>query len=224
MGIVRMGPPEELVLALRDALGAETLIETGTFQGVTTEWAGRHFKQVHSIERAEQLYLEAKEKLSPMTNVSLYHGDSREFMPGLIGALDSPAILWLDAHWCGRDTAGKEDECPLLDELADANRSSQPLAILVDDARYFLCPPPAPHNLADWPDLDAVVRGLANDGQRYVAVTEDIFAAVPMSVRDVLVGHCRELATKSLTDKKKIRRRIRRAVHRLRDMFSGKSA
>jgi hypothetical protein len=211
MGDVRMGPPERLVLSLRDALSATTFIETGTFRGATAEWASHHFAQVHSIERAESLYSSVRDRLGGIANLTLHLGDTREILPGLIGALDAPALLWLDAHWSGGETSGADDECPLLDELEIADQSSTELAVLVDDARYFLAAPPAPHRLGDWPDLAEVVDVLSKNRERYVCVTEDVIVAVPMKYRDAVVEHCRQLATEALPQKSALRRRLRSA-------------
>ena len=219
MGDVRMGPPERLVLSLRDALGARTFIETGTFRGATAEWASRHFSSVHSIERAEGLYRETRERLGDVQNLTLHLGDTREHLPRLIGELDAPAILWLDAHWSGGVTAGEGDECPLLDELEIADSSPQSMAILVDDARYFLAAPPAPHELGDWPDLAEVVSCLSRERQRYVAVTEDVIAAVPMEHRETVVTHCRLISTEALPTKNALRRALRRAGRALRRLI-----
>jgi len=211
MGDVRMGPPERLVLSLRDALGAKTFIETGTFRGATAQWASRHFEQVHSIERAESLYLDTRDRLGDIGNLTLHLGDTREILPGLIAALDAPALLWLDAHWSGGETSGAGDECPLLDELEISDRSASEVAVLVDDARYFLAAPPAPHRLDDWPDLAEVVDVLSKNRQRYVCVTEDVIVAVSMNYRDAVVEHCRQLATEALPTKSAFRRRLRSA-------------
>lgn len=216
MGAVRMGPPERLVLSLRDALGARTFIETGTFRGATAEWASRHFTDVRSIELSETLFNETRTRLAALDNLSLYLGDTREHLPPLIEALDAPAVLWLDAHWSGGPTSGEGDQCPLLDELAIADRAGPALAVLVDDARLFLSAPPAPLRLDDWPDLSQVVGHLSRNGERYVAVTEDVVVAVPMAYRDVVVAHCRELATAALPKKSRIRRALRGAGRRLR--------
>jgi hypothetical protein len=216
MGDVRMGPPERLVLSLRDALGAKTFIETGTFRGATAEWASRHFERVHSVERAEPIYRETRSRLGDITNLSLYLGDTREILHDLVAGLDRPAVLWLDAHFSGGETAGKGDECPLLDELAIANASQSDLAVLVDDARYFLAAPPAPHRIDDWPDLGEVVGTLSRNRERYVCVTEDVVVAVAMAHRDVVVEHCRRLATEALPQKSAFRRKLRSLSRKLR--------
>jgi hypothetical protein len=221
MGNVRMGPPERLVLSLRDALGARNFVETGTFRGATAEWASQNFAQVHSIERAESLYLKARERLGGIENLMLHLGDTREILPGLIDALDTPALLWLDAHWSGGETSGVDDECPLIDELEIADRAKPEVAILVDDARYFLAAPPAPHRLDDWPDLAEVVDVLSKGRERYVCITEDVIVAVPMQYRDAVVEHCRQLATESLSTKSAFRRRLRSAGRGLK-RFAGR--
>ena len=216
MGIVRPGPPESLVLALRDALGAETFIETGTFRGATAEWASRQFTIVHSIELAESIYRETHDRIGGIENLTLHLGNTRTILPDLISALEAPAILWLDAHWSGGTTSGEGDQCPLLDELAIAHSASQPLAILVDDARFFVSPPPAPLNLDHWPDLVTVIERLSKGGQNYVAVTEDIFVAAPSAHRKVVVEHCRRIATEALPKKGPLRRAIRSAGRKLK--------
>jgi hypothetical protein len=216
MGIVRLGPPEPLVLALRDALGAKTFIETGTYRGATAEWASRQFDSVHSIELAEPLYREALENLGSISNLELHLGDTRSILPDLIRDLSAPAVIWLDAHWSGGKTSGETDQCPLLDELKIADRATEPLALLVDDARLFLSAPPEPLNLDDWPDMTDVVETLSRGRERYVAVTEDIVVAVPMSCRDVVVSHCRRVATESLPKKSAFRRGLRSLSKKLK--------
>jgi hypothetical protein len=46
MGIVRWGPPEELVLRFKRASSIDMFIETGTFKGDTASWAAAHFPSV----------------------------------------------------------------------------------------------------------------------------------------------------------------------------------
>lgn len=216
MGIVRLGPPEPLVLALRDALGAKTFIETGTFRGATAEWASRHFDFVHSIELADSLYQEALTNFGEISNLKLHLGDTRSILPSLIQELNAPAILWLDAHWSGGKTSGEADQCPLLEELAIADTASHPIGVLVDDARLFLSAPPEPLNLDDWPDMTDVVEKLSRSRERYVAVTEDIVVAVPMSFRNVVVQHCRRVATQALPQKSAFRRSLRNFSKKLK--------
>lgn len=62
-------------------------------------------------------------------------------------------------EWGG--TYGKNDECPLLDELGlifSAGLSN--FAILIDDARLFLAPPPYPHAINAWPTIIEVTKTL----------------------------------------------------------------
>jgi len=215
MGIIRLGPPEGLVLALRDSLGAKVFIETGTYRGGTAEWACRHFADVQSIEWSEAIYRETKARIGGLPNLTLHCGDTREILPQLVQALDKPAVMWLDAHWSGKATAGISDQCPLLEELTIIDRAGPEVAMLIDDARFFLAPPPEPLNIDDWPDLGTVVQTLAKGRERYVAVTEDVIVAVPMRHRDVVVAHCRELATLALTQRRAFRRRLRKFGRKL---------
>ena len=46
MGALRMGPPHDLILLLRDAFGCEVFIEAGTYRGDTAAWAAGEFARV----------------------------------------------------------------------------------------------------------------------------------------------------------------------------------
>ncbi|HEX5104366.1 MAG TPA: hypothetical protein VFV87_11175 [Pirellulaceae bacterium] len=179
MGQVRMGPPEELVLHLRDQAAVSTFVETGTFQGRTTRWAARHFQRVHTIEREPALHEAAKLRLEPYQHVTCHLGHSREVLAGLAPSLTTPCLFWLDAHWSGGVTAGNDDECPLLEEIAEIDRHNQQHLLLIDDARLFLAPPPPPHRPESWPSIDAVCRALLARGEAYVCVHDDVILRVP---------------------------------------------
>lgn len=159
MGIVRMGPPEELMLFMKREFGLNVLVETGTFRGDTAFWASLHFETVHTIEFSKQLFDEVVEKYRHLKNVHFLCGDSSEELAKIIQQLDEPAVFWLDAHHCADNTAGRGVQAPILKELDAIALSKNDHFILIDDARLFLAPPPDPHPLDEYPDIYTLLEG-----------------------------------------------------------------
>ena len=180
MGVVQQGIPAEITVELARLCGATTFVETGTHRGKTTKWAAEHFTSVHTIERAESLYDQYSDELSQIEGVTPHLGDSRTLLPRIMEQVgDQPALLWLDGHWSGGVTAGEGDECPLPDELACLAERPDDL-ILIDDARFFLCAPPQPHQPSQWPTISEVVFALPEGGKRhFVQIVDDVIFAVP---------------------------------------------
>jgi hypothetical protein len=204
MGLVHPGIPHEIILFLKQQFGLETFVETGTLNGNSAAWASRYFKRVVTIEASEPLWRAARARHAQMTNVEFMWDNTAQQLPALIPALENP-LFWLDAHWSGGHTAGEFDECPLLAEIAAISKSklekSQPeksqlenVVIVIDDARLFLCPPPAPHKWEHWPDLSTVISALEACGNPYVTVTDDVIIAVPRVARGAMVDYLRRMA------------------------------
>jgi hypothetical protein len=194
MGKYQMGPPATLTLALQRRLGIEDFIETGTFHGDTAAWAAGHFARVTTIELSPAYHAAAQVRFDAQPNVRALAGDSVVVLREVVSILTSPAIFWLDAHWSGADTAGREVECPVLAEIALINASSFTHVVLVDDARLFCAPPPAPHRAEQWPGLATIVAALGQEGRRHVVMFEDAFVAVPASEREWLAGMLQDMA------------------------------
>lgn len=199
MGLVHPGIPHEIILFLKQQFGLETFVETGTLNGNSAAWASRYFKRVVTIEASEPLWRAARARHAQMTNVEFIRGNSAQQLPALIPTLESP-LFWLDAHWSGAHTAGEFDECPLLAEIAAISKSKleksqlEKVVIVIDDARLFLTPPPAPHKWDHWPDLSTVISALEACGNPYVTVTDDVIIAVPRAARGAMVGYLRRMA------------------------------
>lgn len=194
MGIVRWGPPEDLVLLLREQFGIEIFVETGTFEGATAAWAAKHFRRVLTVELSPQLFERAAVRYCDLGNIEFAQGDSATFLREIVDEIDQPAIYWLDAHWCGGPAAGgtPNSVCPLLGELGEINRSGHANCILIDDARYFLQPPDPAYDPAVWPNIWQVMRALhGGPHDRFSVVREDVIAAVPAQARKLLTDYCR---------------------------------
>lgn len=151
MGNVTFGVPEDLALALKDAINANVFIETGTYKGNTSVWASRHFLKVFTIEFDKERYQKTFIRLSNMihtSNVRMLQGNSKDKLKEVLDKINEPVIFWLDAHGLGKleETTTLEDEIPLMKELDVIkewhNRTKQQCVILIDDARLFLNPPP----------------------------------------------------------------------------------
>ncbi|MEG4454186.1 FkbM family methyltransferase [Microcoleus sp. N9_A1] len=190
MGIVRMGPPIEIISQLKEAYGINNFIETGTYQGHTAYWASQVFEQVFTIEYSQDLYQKVTEKYGHITNIEFLYGDSRNLIDNTVSQLESLSLFWLDAHWSGGQTYGEIDECPLLAEIAIINRSDCEHFIFIDDARLFLSPPPPPHSPQHWPDISAVLN-LLNSGKnsRHIVIIDDVIIAVPARAKELIVQY-----------------------------------
>ena len=180
MGIINMGPPQDLILAAKQLIGANVFVETGTFRGDTTKWASQHFSRVVTIEASLDFYRKAVERFSSQENVTVLHGSSRDCLRDVVDALDETAVFWLDAHWSGGETYGDTDECPVLDEISLIMNNDLQNSIFIDDARLFFSPPPLPHDLLQWPEIGTIIVSL-KPIHNYVTVFEDVIISIPQS-------------------------------------------
>lgn len=187
MGAVTFSIDPEIIRALKQALPLKYFVETGTFEGETVEQVKLMFEEVHSIELAEDYYSKAVERFGNDSRVNLYCGSSEVVLKSLHPRFASEATLyWLDAHWCVADkTAGYQSQCPLLQEL-DAIQALNPHSvILIDDARLFLCPPPHPHEVTQWPSFDAIIKKLYSLSSAHeVMVLNDVILYYPSQIRE----------------------------------------
>jgi hypothetical protein len=221
VGIVFGGLPDKLTMYLQQHFDLRSLVETGTLTGSNAVWASKHFKKVYSIELSEQHWASARANHSVHTNIEFLLGSSATVMAGLVPRVDRP-LFWLDAHWSGGDTAGVENECPLLEEIDMIARSgAEPKVILIDDARLFLTPPPPPHRWNHWPDLGAVVVALGRCGDMYITVKDDVIIAAPAAARADLVAFWRGQPWSTTYPLQRWRRRLGDRLRRRR--FPGQS-
>lgn len=215
MGIVFGGLPDRLTTYLQQHFDLCSLVETGTLTGSNAVWASKHFKKVYSIELSKEHWASAQVNHSVHTNIEFLLGSSATVMTDLVARVDRP-LFWLDAHWSGGDTAGVENECPLLEEIDVIARSRvQPKVILIDDARLFLTPPPPPHRWRHWPDLGAVVLALGRCGDMYITVKDDVIIAVPAGARADLVAFWRGQPRSATYPLQRWRRRLGNGLRRL---------
>ncbi|GLI54160.1 hypothetical protein [Thermodesulfovibrio yellowstonii] len=116
MGLINFGVPEKETEFLKENLGFDVFVESGTYKGETAKRMSKFFKKVYTIEKSDVMYDIAKENLKGILNVTMLKGDSREHLAEILNNNDN-ILFWLDAHWSGGETYGEEDECPLIEEL-----------------------------------------------------------------------------------------------------------
>jgi len=192
---VSRGLPKDLVLQLRDAAGCKTFVETGTYEGGTTRWAGEQFEQVFTIAAAESLHERAAASGKGQPNVEYMLGDSSKRMPEVVGRLTGPAVFWLDGHFSGGETAGADFECPVIEELDAIAESPYEHIVLIDDARLFLSAPKGGHQRDQWPTLLELIEHIKPlKGSPHLAVIADVFIIVPDKHRELLDTWCSDLA------------------------------
>jgi hypothetical protein len=180
MGIVNFGIPEQETKWLKEKMNLTTVVEGGTYQGGTAKKLSREFEKIITIEKSDVMFEKAKKNIGCIQNIIQLRGDTREHLPKLASE-NNDVLFWLDAHWSGGDTYGEKDECPLLQELEIIfNSAIRNYAILIDDARLILAPPPLPHKVKNWPTIKQVADIIPLNFD--MIVHEDVIYLVPNEI------------------------------------------
>jgi hypothetical protein len=202
MGAVHFSLDVRLVEYFKQALPLSIFVETGTFEGASAEACLPYFEKIHTVELSGAYYTAAVEKFKNNTKVDVRSGMSGEFLRDLAGTLRNESVFyWLDAHWCVADDVEKNtSECPLLDELDALVQLNGQSVVCIDDARLFLCPPPRPHHIEEWPSFHEILRKLFNlSANHELMIANDVILFFPLSSRNVIHAYAREYGIDWLT-------------------------
>lgn len=125
---------------------AHTFIETGTFRGDTIAFLEPYFDSLYSVELSMDFYFAARKRFESLQDkIHLHQGDSAIQLAGILKQVSGRALIWLDAHYSGKDTARGETDTPIMAELdLVARQSLDKHIILIDDARGFGIDPAYP--------------------------------------------------------------------------------
>lgn len=179
MGYINFSMPRSIVLKFKDEGNLVNFVETGTYKGGTCYWAAKHFKNIYTIEIDPEISKSTASQPDCPPNIKFYVGNSKNVLPGLVKELSGRTIFWLDGHWCNVSDLGKEEECPILEEI-HAIKKQEDSIILIDDARCFMGPLPPPHDNAQWPGIDTIFITLKECFPRhYVTIADDVIYCVP---------------------------------------------
>jgi len=192
MGAVTFSLDPRLVATLQSALPLSVLLETGTFKGDTVSALESFFDKVVSIELSEALYVDAINRFADCSHVRILQGNSGDKLRELRSELHDIGVLyWLDAHWCvAASTAGELSQCPLLGELAAIVGLNEKSVVLIDDARLFLAPPLAPHEISQWPSLQEIVHALQSlSAHHELMVINDVIAFYPRAAKVAVLSY-----------------------------------
>lgn len=182
MGGLKKGPystfwvPKAFMLYFKNKYGIELFVETGTYKGNTSIWASKHFEKVITIEVSPEWYEKTAMRCMKLDiqNIESRFGESVEQLPLVI---NDPAIFWLDSHWHNETGIyGKNDPCPLLEEIKIISKRSSYSWVFIDDARLIQYPYEPLGGTQKWPSLVPVIKALKNYA---VAIFGDAIVGIP---------------------------------------------
>jgi hypothetical protein len=192
MGYVYQGLPKPLTLKILNRIKIANLVETGTFKGETAFWAASHFENVHTIEIHEGLYNSVIQKPNKPNNVKIYKGNSIDVLSEILSKLKGQTMFWLDAHYSGPHTGGKDNECPIMEEIKIISTFSKPV-IFIDDARLFQGVPPKMQDPTHWPKLDLIFEIAKKTMPNHITtIQDDIIMIVPQNIYHIIGEYWQE--------------------------------
>lgn len=125
------------IARIKSRTGATTVIEVGSYRGVTTRRLSYIFSVVHSIEIDGKLIAEAQGRCARRKNVTMHHGDGKEILQALAPEV-SRCVVFLDGHFSGGETGQGDEPEPVLAELdVIGAHLSNFVGIVIDDFREF---------------------------------------------------------------------------------------
>lgn len=123
----------------RKATRSVSFVETGTYLGGTAYRCAKVFQKVWTIELDPELARRAGQNLKSLPNVELIQGDAIVELAKIFANRQiRQAIVFLDGHFSGGDTASGTVEEPAIQELEILGRYRDKInGIIIDDFRNF---------------------------------------------------------------------------------------
>lgn len=122
---------------VRKLSGATSVIEVGSYKGVTARRLSRIFDVVHTIEIDRDLHEQAKARCRDRKNIQLYLGDGAKLLGEVLEKVDK-AVLFLDGHFSGGATGHGDEPEPVLAEIdLIIPHLHRLVGVVVDDFRLF---------------------------------------------------------------------------------------
>jgi hypothetical protein len=117
----------EVVRQIFYRCGIQSIIETGTFRGTTTEWLAAFGVRVITIESHRSTFEFAKRRLKRFKNVEVLFGRSADLLADCLRSIvpNVPVLAYLDAHW--------EGDLPLADEIDAICNTLSRFVVIIDD-------------------------------------------------------------------------------------------
>jgi hypothetical protein len=119
---------QDLIEKIIQVWSPDTVIETGTFRGITTEWFAKcALVPIYSCEKNKRFFLQSCQRLANFKNIHLAMQDSRDFIRDMANTEVSKkkVLFYLDAHW--------EQDLPLREEISIIFQSFEYPCVIVDD-------------------------------------------------------------------------------------------
>jgi len=152
----------EEFLRLKDKFDIKTVIETGTYHGMTTSWLSKNFEKVHTTEINKAYHAEAIKNLHGVTNVTFHLSDSVKALPNILKECNNKTIIFLDAHWY---------ENPVLKELEMVAQSGLKPIIAIHDFKnpnhpdYGFDIYPDQKIVYEWEWVEAYITSIYGEGK-----------------------------------------------------------
>lgn len=207
MGLMYTGMPTDLIQELASQHQLDFFVETGTFEGNSLAEARRIFPTCYSIEIVEEYYRKALDRFEGDDGVHLLLGSSADKLKDIDYSQTSSALFWLDAHYSGGTTGGKDD-CPLLEEIKHIASVPIDKYILIDDARFILCPWQE-ERYCQIEDLFAILPT-----ENYNVIINDVLISVPEKAHKIVDEYCLR-HTESAYQRKIKSKRVRALVKKV---------
>jgi hypothetical protein len=150
-----------------------TFIETGSADGNNIIALNDDFELLITVEIDRDNYHQVARNTLYMPKIKCWWGDSEIVMPYLMRMVTEPALVYLDAHWNGRQV-GKSGHTPVRAELNDVLLVGIPHVLLIDDAHQFGKDP-------DYPTLPWVENYVRERGYEFF-MEDDIIRCVPKAL------------------------------------------
>lgn len=201
-----------LIEPLRDELGLVRAVETGTYMGDGLRRLATLLPEALSIELSPLYYERATAATADLSNAVVMFGHSADVLPTLRDPL-KPTLWFLDGHWSAADTAGWEDECPLLREIPGLAGGHPDDVIVIDDARFLLAPAEPPLDPAKWPTLLEVIDAVRQVHPRHdITLLNDQVIALPLKARSAISEYAAVHLPQPPTPRRSLRRGIARRL------------